>query len=87
MTTPIKKIKSLVNQLPERDIILANKFINERKFSDLRDIVKADIAVLNLDEKNITSERVDALMQLKAELDSYIMLIEPDDEDDRENFW
>ena len=46
MSTAIQKIKSLLPNIPARDIPYATKFVEERDFEALRDLVKSDIHIL-----------------------------------------
>ena len=46
MSTPVQRIKQLLFCVPEKDIPYANKFIKERDFEALRDLVKSDIQIL-----------------------------------------
>lgn len=53
MKSPVEKIKELVNALPERDLKVAKRLINNRDFESLRDLV---ISVDYLMNKNTDNE-------------------------------
>ena len=51
MSTPIKKITNLIQYLPYKDISIAEKFLKERQFEYLKEIVDSDIYKVIKDRK------------------------------------
>ena len=43
MSEPVKRMKALMCSLPERDIPLGHKFLNERNFDSLKELVDSAI--------------------------------------------
>lgn len=80
------KIKSLIVYIPEKDIKYAEAFLKKRDFESLRDLVKSDITILKRKRDLSLMDIIDHLIELKAELDNYLLLIGCED-DDNINFW
>ena len=82
--TATDKMLELVPSLPTvKDRDLAKKFIAERRFQDLHDLVKSDIIKydrLSEDEKLKSSVNEDGMNSLLAEVISYLNIIGWDDE-------
>ena len=82
--TATDKMLELVPSLPTaKDRDLANKFIAERRFQDLHDLVKSDIIKydrLSEDEKLKSNVNEDGMNSLLAEVISYLNIIGWDDE-------
>lgn len=79
MSNHIKKIKSLIPYLPDKDIKLGIKFLNERDFSSLKELVDSALYKVKMglskeppDERYLKMD-VENLNQLKAEVDVYTM--------------
>lgn len=88
MSTPVQRMKSLLPNIPARDIPYATKFIEERDFEALRDLVKSDIHTLIKKNDSSLENQIDNLRELKAEVDSYLLLIGLDEEDEVDtDFW
>lgn len=88
MSTPVQRIKQLLFCIPEKDIPYANKFIKERDFEALRDLVKSDIQILLRKEDESLGEQIDNLRFLKIEIDSYLLLLGFEDDNEGEiDFW
>lgn len=88
MSTPVQRIKSLLPNIPAKDIPYATKFMEERDFEALRDLVKSNIHILIKKNDSSLENQIDNLRELKAEVDSYLILIGLEDEDDIEtDFW
>lgn len=88
MSTPVQRIKQLLSCVPEKDIPHANKFIKERDFEALRDLVKSDIQILLRKKDEFLEEQIDNLRLLKTEIDSYLLLLGlEDDEEVETDFW
>lgn len=73
----IKNIESLIKELPSKDRMLANEFLKNREFQDLKDLVDSAIIRIN---KNINSNNpkeeyfkinLDKLHMLKTDVDFY----------------
>lgn len=73
----IKNIESLIKELPSKDRMLANEFLKNRKFQDLKDLVDSAIIRIN---KNLNSNNpkeeyfkinLDKLHILKTNVDFY----------------
>ena len=81
--TPIQRMEELLCNLPEKDIKFAEKFIKERAFEALQELVISDIKKLqqmcnpiSLEPENIEMEnKLDALCKLRNEVESYLSLL------------
>ena len=82
MEQPLNKIKRLSKSLPENDIQYADKFINNREFDKLLELVESDIFLV---EKNETLEipkekykdiDLHDLIKLKMAIEEYRSFIE-----------
>lgn len=82
--TAVDRMKDLVDCLPVRDRAFANKFIAERRFQDLYDIIKSDIIKferLSEEERlSRTDVNIDKMNDFLAEVISYLDIIGWDDE-------
>lgn len=88
MSIPVQRIKQFLFCIPEKDIPYANKFIKERDFEALRDLVKSDIQLLLRKEDESLEEQIDNLRFLKTEIDSYLLLLGLENDDEVEtDFW
>lgn len=85
-------IKKLSKELPQRDIALAEKFIKNRDFESLLEIVKSDIYLVNKNKQleqpkekflNIDLEKLMELEGMIREYMSYIFI--PDNSEDE--YW
>lgn len=93
MSNPIERMKNLVNYLPSKDIILGKKFIESRDFESLQELVdsarykiKKNLASGNPKEE-YTKIDLGKLDDLKAEVDSYAMVLNlPDEEESYEEY-
>lgn len=86
MKSHVEKIIELVKWIPPKDISYANNFIEKRDFESLRDLVKSDIVILRRKRNGNHMEQIEMLIQMKAEIDSYLLLLGLD-EGDTANFW
>lgn len=83
--TPIEKIKSLINNLPSKDVVLANKFIDNHNYDSLYELVDSSITRVekNLESSNPKEEYenidIDSLIDLRYEISNYLNLLYPDD--------
>lgn len=88
MSTPIQRINSLTSNIPAKDIPYATKFIEDRNFEALRDLVKSDIQILSKKEDISLENQISGLRKLKAEVDAYLLLLGLEEEDNVEtDFW
>lgn len=77
MSNPVKRMKALMYALPERDIPLGHKFLNERNFDSLKELVDSAIYKVrrNLKSDNPKEEylkvNLEDLSKLKSEVDIY----------------
>lgn len=74
MSTPLERIKGLINALPKKDVNLGKKFLEERNFKSLQELVDSAVFKINKRIKNsqtIESVDIDRLDSLKAEIDLY----------------
>ena len=86
MSEPVERMKALIDSLPERDIPLGHKFLNERDFDSLKELV--DSAIYKV-KKSLKSDNprdeymkvnLEDLNMLKSEVDMYIIQLEiPED--------
>ena len=87
MSTPVQRIKQLLSCVPGKDIPYANKFIKERDFEALRDLVKSDIRILLKKKDESLEEQIDNLRLLKTEIDTYLLLLGLEDDEVETDFW
>ena len=79
MSEPVKRMKALMCSLPERDIPLGHKFLNERNFDSLKELVDSAIYKVkrSLKSDNPKEEylkvNLEDLSRLKSEVDMYIV--------------
>ena len=93
MSEPVKRMKVLMCSLPERDIPLGHKFLNERSFDSLKELVDSAIYKVkrSLKSDNPKEEylkvNLEDLSRLKSEVDMYIVQWEiPEDDMYDEDF-
>lgn len=82
MSEPVERMKALMGFLPERDIPLGHKFLNERDFDSLKELV--DSAIYKV-RKSLRSDNpreeymkinLEDLSRLRSEVDTYIVQLE-----------
>ena len=81
--TPIQIMEELLCNLPEKDIKFAEKFIKERNFEALQELVISDIQKIekkcnptSLEPEDLKMEEaLDALCKLRNEVESYLFLL------------
>ena len=82
--TATDKMQKLIISLPVKDRDLAEKFIAERKFQDLHDLVKSDVVKYGRLSEEERLKRIDinedGMNDLLAEVISYLNIIGWDDE-------
>ena len=86
MSEPVERMKALMYSLPEKDIPLGYKFLNERDFDSLKELV--DSAIYKV-KKSLKSDNpkeeykkvnLEDLDVLKSEVDMYIIQLKiPED--------
>ena len=93
MSEPIERIKALMDSLPEKDIPLGHKFLNERDFDSLKELIDSAIYKVrkSLKSDNPKEEylkvNLEDLSRLKSEVDMYIVQWEiPEDDMYNEDF-
>ena len=93
MSNPVKRMKALMCSLPERDIPLGHKFLNERNFDSLKELVDSALykVMRSLKSDNPKEEylkvNLEDLNRLKSEVDMYIVQWEiPEDDIYDEDF-
>lgn len=79
MSKPVEGIQALIGSLPERDIPLGHKFLNERDFDSLKELIDSAIYKVrrSLKSDNPKEEylkvNLEDLSRLKSEVDMYIV--------------
>ena len=82
MEQPLNKIKRLSKSLPENDIQYADKFINNREFDKLLELVESDIFLVErIETLEIPKEKykdidLHDLIKLKMAIEEYRSFIE-----------
>lgn len=79
MSSIIKRIESMINSLPSKDIKLANTFLKRRDFESLKELI--DSAIYKVKKSQISETPkpeynnidLDKLSSLKSEVDMYIV--------------
>ena len=88
----VERMRKLINQLPKSDIPLGERFINERQFESLQELVDSAIFRVN---KNVRRDnpkeeylKVDLweLKKLKAEVDVYVEQLQLPSEEEYEEY-
>ena len=74
----LKIINVLIKNLPNNDIELGYKFLKERDFESLLELVESDIIKIKKDKTDKYKDiNIDNLYKLKSETESYYTRIEP----------
>lgn len=82
MSEPVERMRALMSSLPERDIPLGHKFLNERDFDSLKELIDSAIYKVrrSLKSDNPKEEylkvNLEDLSRLKSEVDMYIIQLE-----------
>ena len=87
MSTAVQKIKSLIPNIPARDIRYATECVEERDFEARRELVKSDIHILMKKKDSSMENQISILEELKAEIDAYLLLLGLDDNENEIDFW
>lgn len=86
MSRPVERIQALMNSLPSKDISLGHKFLSERDFESLKELVDSAIYKVrkNLKTDNPKEEylkvNLEDISKLKSEVDLYLAILEPNEE-------
>ena len=81
MSSSIERIKRLVTSLPEKDIKLAENFINKRDFESLQELVDSARYKVRKSQSSdnprpeYASINLGKLSELKGEVDSYVLAL------------
>ncbi len=82
----LRQIQMLITNLPPRDIPLGRKFVEERNFESLKELVDSAIQIDKNRKANCKESLVKdftGLVTLKVKVDKYCSLLEiPEQEDD-----
>lgn len=87
MKPSIKKIQALVPSLPQKDAIIADKLLSERKFESLLELIDSDIYLVRKDQlketpkEECTDISLEKLLQLRSELSEYMSYLVLPEED------
>lgn len=91
MSQPLYIIRNLIKELPGKDSAICEKYLEERNFECIREIVESDIYKARqkaepfdlLEEGSEINNHIDKLLALKGALDEYMSYLEvPDNSDD-----
>lgn len=89
----IERIRTLINQLPKSDVPLGERFISERDFESLQELIDSAIVRINRNVKGPNPKeeytKVDLweLKKLKAEVDVYVEQLQlPNEEEEYEEY-
>lgn len=78
-STPVDRIRKLIGLLPEKDIHLGYKFLDNRDFYSLKELVDSTISKIRMDRRKENPRPeylkidLDSLNVLKSEVDVYLM--------------
>lgn len=82
--TPIQRIESLINSLPDKDVKLGKEFLKKRKFDNLKELIDSALHKIKNDLKGNRGQyeniNIDSLNKLKLEVDSYITMLYPEED-------
>ena len=83
MSTPVERMKVLMNALPEKDISLGYKFLNSRDFDSLKELVDSAIYKVKRNlfrsmnpKEEYLKINLEDLNRLKSEVDTYVVQLE-----------
>lgn len=81
-STPVDRIRKLIDLLPEKDIHLGYKFLDNRDFYSLKELVDSAINKIRMDRRKENPRPeylkidLDSLNVLKSEVDVYLMQLD-----------
>lgn len=85
--SPLQRIEELIPVLPGRDFELAKKFLKERNFESILELVESDLYKSMAHEDNTPDEYVSNLTELKGELTTYMSYLDvPDNSDEYDDY-
>lgn len=91
MKSPLERIKELIPVLPEKDAILADKFLSKRDFQSILELTESDIYKAKKkkhDESDeIPDDYITNLGLLKAELANYMSYLDISDDSDYYDYY
>lgn len=91
MSQPLYIIRKLIKELPGKDSTICEKYLQERNFECIKEIVESDIYKAKqradpfelIEEESEVNNYIDKLLALKGALDEYISYLEvPDNSND-----
>ena len=84
----VQQIKKLIPNLPEKDAVLALKFLDKRDFESILELVESDLYKLRKTYKEEEpNEQEISLVELKGELITYMSYLEIPDNSDEYEFY
>ena len=90
MKSSLNRIKSLVKVLPGKDSSLAIKFLDDRNFQALLEIVESDLYKAEKNDSNrqnnVVNEYIMSLTELRGELLDYMSYLDISEYEDNYNF-
>ena len=90
MKSSLNRIKSLVKVLPGKDSSLAIKFLDDRNFQALLEIVESDLYKAEKNDSNrqnnVVNEYIMSLTELRGELLDYMSQLDISEYEDNYNF-
>lgn len=91
MSQPLYRIRELIKELPGKDAAICQKYLEERNFQCIMEIVESDIykarqkadSLEMVEEDSEINSFLAKLLELKTNLDEYMSYLEvPDNSDD-----
>ena len=90
MKSSLNRIKSLVKVLPGKDSSLALRFLDDRNFQALLEIVESDLYKAEKNDSNrqnnVVNEYIMSLTELRGELLDYMSYLDISEYEDNYNF-
>lgn len=92
MSEPVERMKALMVSLPERDVPLGHKFLNERDFDSLKELIDSAIYKVRRSLKSDNPKEeylkisLEDLSRLKSEVNMYIVQLGIPEDDTYEDF-
>ena len=90
MKSSLNRIKSLVKVLPGKDSSLALRFLDDRNFQALLEIVESDLYKAEKNDSNrqnnVVNEYIMSLTELRSELLDYMSYLDISEYEDNYNF-
>lgn len=92
MSSPLKKIESLISYLPKKDSALAKKFIEKKDWESLKDLTWSSLQLVEMAyaKSEVPAKYqgldLDKIRELALECDEYYYLIYPEEMEIEEDF-